>query len=338
MPANVETMMYTRLDKTSDRELPWHRSGTEIDAFATSAEALVAAGLDWRIELVPAFTRVVDTDSAASTLLEIPETFAVVRRKGHELKAFGTVGRLYTPFQNDEFLAFGDALVGAGARWDTAGALKGGSLVFAAMRLDAVDAEVRSGLSAHDPHTTWLLLSNSHDGSSAAKAAIVRVRVVCTNTHLAALSNAPHVFSIRHIGSLDRYVTEAQRALELSVSYASTYDEVAERLANVEFSLEEFTTMTEDLIPLPEKRGVEKAEAERASLLSTLKHSKSISDDLRFTRWGAFNAVTEWSEHVRDNRFRSDASKAEKKLLSVAFGGPIDQIRSKAWKRLSSLG
>lgn len=43
MPANVETMFYVR-------EKPWHGLGTEVSEAPASLDALVYAGLDWRVE------------------------------------------------------------------------------------------------------------------------------------------------------------------------------------------------------------------------------------------------------------------------------------------------
>ena len=42
MSAQVETMFYTR-------ETPWHGLGTKVEDAPGSKEALVAAGLDWKV-------------------------------------------------------------------------------------------------------------------------------------------------------------------------------------------------------------------------------------------------------------------------------------------------
>ena len=49
MPANVETMFYTR-------EKPWHGLGIRVESALNSQEALVAAGLDWKVIQKPITT------------------------------------------------------------------------------------------------------------------------------------------------------------------------------------------------------------------------------------------------------------------------------------------
>ena len=49
MPANVETMFYTRV-------VPWHGLGTRVENALSSEEALKASGLDWQVFQQPIMT------------------------------------------------------------------------------------------------------------------------------------------------------------------------------------------------------------------------------------------------------------------------------------------
>ena len=49
MPANVETLFYTRV-------APWHGLGTRVENALSSEEALIASGLDWQVIQKPIFT------------------------------------------------------------------------------------------------------------------------------------------------------------------------------------------------------------------------------------------------------------------------------------------
>jgi hypothetical protein len=70
-----------------------------------------------------------------------------------------------------------------------------------------------------DPVGPFVLLMNSHDGSTAVIAATTRVRVVCQNTLNWGLARARQKFSIRHTEQISRRVHEARRVLELSIDY-----------------------------------------------------------------------------------------------------------------------
>lgn len=111
MAANVETMFYVR-------EKPWHGLGTKVMEAPTSKDALILAGLDWKVQQKPIFTE--------SNQL-IPGYKANVRDIDN--KALGVVSDKYKVIQNDEAFAFTDALLGEGVRYETAGSLKGGKTV-----------------------------------------------------------------------------------------------------------------------------------------------------------------------------------------------------------------
>ena len=49
MPANVETMFYTRV-------APWHGLGTRVENALSSEEALKASGLNWEVFQQPIMT------------------------------------------------------------------------------------------------------------------------------------------------------------------------------------------------------------------------------------------------------------------------------------------
>ena len=49
MSANVETMFYTR-------EKLWHGLGTRVDSAPSSKDALIYAGLDWKVVQEPIYT------------------------------------------------------------------------------------------------------------------------------------------------------------------------------------------------------------------------------------------------------------------------------------------
>ena len=108
MPANVETMFYTR-------EKPWHGLGIRVESALNSQEALVAAGLDWKVIQKPIKT----SDGCL-----IPGFKANIRDRDQQI--LGVVTDRYKVVQNEDAFAFTDQLLGEGVTYETAGSLQKG--------------------------------------------------------------------------------------------------------------------------------------------------------------------------------------------------------------------
>src|SRR5690349_12438108 len=80
-------------------QTPWHGLGTRLDAPATSAEAMTAAGLDFEITM---------EDLVTASGISVPMGQAAVRADTREV--LGMVGRKWKPVQNAEAFAFLDGL------------------------------------------------------------------------------------------------------------------------------------------------------------------------------------------------------------------------------------
>jgi hypothetical protein len=88
----------------------------------------------------------------------------------------GIVGDRYRIVQNHEAFQFVDQLIGSQLQFETAGSLCGGRRVWVLARLPE---QIEVG---GDPVRPFVLLMNSHDGSTAVIAATTPVRLVCQNT------------------------------------------------------------------------------------------------------------------------------------------------------------
>ena len=176
MPANVETMF-------SVRETPWHGLGRIIMDAPASREALELAGLDWQVE---------SRNIYSGTGAMIPGHRANVRSTDDAV--LGVVSDRYRIVQNEEAFQFTDDLLGEGVTYETAGSLQGGKKVWMLARLP------RKYLIAGDQVVPYLVIFNSHDGSSGVKVAMTPIRVVCQNTLNLALNTAKRSWlSLIHI-------------------------------------------------------------------------------------------------------------------------------------------
>jgi len=144
---------------------PWHGLGTQLDEPATAAEAIEAAGLNYHVDLRP-----IETDDG----IPIPQRKAVIRSDSNQV--LGVVGNSSCPVQNHQCFGFLDAVVEDGRlRYHTAGALGKGEKV---LMLAKLPGELRIK-NSEDVTEKFLLLSNSHDGSSALRVFFSPIRFVC---------------------------------------------------------------------------------------------------------------------------------------------------------------
>jgi phage/plasmid-like protein (TIGR03299 family) len=287
----------------SVRETPWHGLGAVLDRPpATIAEAIEASGLGWRVVREPI---AVDRGDAATVddwweprCEEIPGYYATVRQDTRAV--LGIVGERYRIVQNHEAFAFVDQLLGSSLQFETAGSLNGGRRVWV---LATLPEHVEVG---GDPVRPYLLLMNSHDGSTAVVAATTPVRVVCMNTLNWGLQRARQRFSIRHTEQISRRVHEARRVLDLSIDYYAQFRTVGNRLASEQCSERQLQKVLDELYP----SGTEDSLTDR-----TRKTREQVKDRILelFVRgdtqgnapgskWAAVNAIVEYGDWHRPIR------------------------------------
>jgi phage/plasmid-like protein (TIGR03299 family) len=91
------------------------------------------------------------------------------------------------PLQNDQAFQFFDPFVSSGlVTLETAGSLREGKRVWILARI-AENSDV--GIVGDDIVRKYLLLSNSHDGTTAVRVGFTPIRVVCANTLAMAVRN-----------------------------------------------------------------------------------------------------------------------------------------------------
>ncbi len=100
-----------------------------------------------------------------------------------------------------------------------------------------------------DPVRPYVLLLNSHDGSTAVVAATTPVRVVCQNTLNWGLRDARQKCAIRHTDAVLQRVHEARRVLELSIDYYQQFKRLGDGLALERCSERQLRGVLEELYP-----------------------------------------------------------------------------------------
>ena len=301
-------------------DVPWHGLGTRLDEPATAAEAITAAGLDYRVDLKSLMTA--DGDL-------VPARKAVVR--GDTGQVLGVVGNSYQPLQNHQCFGFLDAVVADGRlRYHTAGALGQGERVW---MLAKVPGEIRVKQS-DDITEKFLLLSNSHDGSSALRVYFTPIRVVCANTlGMAERRSGGQGVSVAHKGDLTAKVAAAQDILGFANRF---YDDLAgriDRLASFYPSWRQIDDYFKEIYPDRDEGQNRRTENIRTSLMGLFEQGRGQDiPQVRHTAWAAFNAITEYVDHHRSSRGADAAQRADRRLQSAWFGSGA-RIKARAWTR-----
>ena len=320
MAHQLETWSDGSASFVSARQHAWHRLGTVLPAEFDAAQAMNHARLGgWNVRKEALQTTVLTGDGV--TTLQVPEQFATVRTDPVTGRpdVLGVVGRGYTPIQNEAHAALLDALVDeSGAHFETAGSLRGGRQVFLTMKLPTT---MRVG--GVDPVDLYLIACNSHDGTSAFRLLVSPVRVVCANTQAIAVSRARSSFSIRHTSGAAGQIEQARQALGLTFAYAEAFQAQADALIAQAMTDRQFRDLIDAVWPADPKAEKSKrsqtiAANRRAVLVDLWRHSPT-GEVIQGTRWGAYQAITEYTDHfapVSDKRNPS-AARAERAITSA---------------------
>jgi len=279
----------------------WHGLGTVIpDDVVAAGEAIKLAGLDWEVELVPLYANMPDN---SADMVQVEGRYGVQRRT--DGRVLGVVSERYTPVQNREAFDFLDTLTGTGeAKYHTAGALKGGRVVWLLAR---VPHDVMIGGMESEKVETFLLLSNSFDATRSLGVCVTPVRVVCNNTLQAALSGTARAWYLRHTGDISSRIEQAKETLGLTRRYVAEFAEVAERLLARKLTPNEFTEFVVKLLPCktadiqPGDRAARNLEEARQTIIDIYRNADNLAN-VRGTAWAAWNAAAEFSDHRRNFR------------------------------------
>jgi phage/plasmid-like protein (TIGR03299 family) len=320
-------------------ELPWHTLGNKIVQPATLEEAMVAGGLDWTVGRVP----IVPVNEPQT---QIPHRVAIVRQDrqpGDSGRVVGVVHPGFEPLQNREGAMIFDALMGQGKPiYHTGGYLKNGEVIWLLAKMPG-DIRVRGD----DVLDTYLLFTNSHDGSVAIDIRLTTVRVVCQNTLSMALhkNTAGKVFRRAHSGSYDLIKEEAKAFFEFSIKQSKEAEALFSRLAESRCTNVDFQSFLEKLMPDPSKpatanrnptvlRGFEtRMETVRETRKEVmLVHQRGIPHrqipPAEANWWGALNSVTAWSDHLQPT---------ENDRYAHVLIGSGDKLKATALNRIQAI-
>lgn len=286
MSANIDTMF-------SAREKPWHELGINIPSEVNAQEAFKLSGLDWKVDVEPLYLQ---------NGFQIESAFAIVRKDKNI--PLGITGNRYRPVQNQEMFNIVDKAVGEGLMsFNTAGSLGKGERVWALCRLPGrIGTEI-------DPIDKFVLITNSHDGTTTLSVLITPIRVVCQNTLNFALKHSKNGLfrSFRHTQSIsNRAETGAKQIVELAEAGFESFEAIRKDMTSRPFSDHQMIQTILSLFkPAPDVKKVEDVSPRTLRTWNTMFHlwNKGRGADLtRNTAWGAINAVVEYTDFYRPGK------------------------------------
>jgi len=302
----------------SFREPAWHGLGTVFTEEKTTSEMLAAASLNnWDVRLL---------DMEIPTSLTSDKEYQYVVRtnptENSQTDVLGIVGERYHVLQNEDLFSFGDNILDGGGRWETAGSIRGGRVVFGALALERETILDPSGVA--DKVKTYLLINTSHDGSIAIQASITPVRVVCANTLNLALNGVgrkknkgiKQSFKIRHTQTANGKVQIARETLGLANAYMDEFDVMAKAMIEKEVTAIDFNKIILTAYPKPESdlKGSNKKWENKINTINDI-YTGEFNGMISGNAWGAFNALTE-----RLDWYRSARSGNNESILAAASG------------------
>ena len=172
-------------------ETPWHGLGEKLEIAPNTNEALKLAGLDWTVTKAETYIRV-GGPSGTLTVGGSYKGFSIKDTYNHaetgycctyrlnadlEPVILGHVSKKYEVLQNkDAFQPFDEVLLDHGYTYETAGAVKDGQKIWI---LAKAPEQLNVG---DDKIDKYVLLFNSHNGSTGVTMKPTIIRVVCNNT------------------------------------------------------------------------------------------------------------------------------------------------------------
>lgn len=305
---------------------PWHGLGQMVDDAMTPAQALEAAGTGFIVDKAPVVA-VIDGKP-----VDVPEYRATYRTDTGQV--LGVVSADYAVIQNLTPMEMLNEIV----RTKEAGivshaALGKGERLFAVLDLKRLtDIRIPGDPSRHD---AFIVSQWWHDGTGALSFGPSMIRVDCQNMANAQLDYATRkgmLVRIVHMGDTTGAVEQARQVLGYAEKSIDAFVDLMSRLGDIavpprpEHWLDGFL---ERLIPIPPEMERTGTRTEARDAIRSLYLGSSTLVGVGATAYRAFNAVTEYADHVRPLRVK-DPQLVPAKRFATAIDGPAAVLKETA--------
>ena len=275
-------------------ETPWHGLGTEVPADLTPDQMLEAAGLDWTVSKVPAYSKVggKNVDIGWSALV-----------RDRDQKVIDVVSNDWNPVQNSEaFEFFNDFIAEGDMEMHTAGSLAEGQIVWALAKVkDSFE------LFGGDRVDSYLHFTNFHRYGCSTDVRFTPIRVVCNNTLTLSLNTkVERMVKISHRKQFNG--DDAKLMLGIAADKLAKYKEMAQFLGTKRYNAESVVDYFKRLWPANENSKRTEVTKKAKDALSILE-SQPGAEFATGSWWQPFNAATYYVDHLagrsQDTRLQS---------------------------------
>lgn len=343
--------------------LPWAYPGSKnVEDCTCAREVIEKAGLNWEVAKAPLFAKMpinledetiqnqqldyVNSNRKDNTIVgahvfgSLGDTFSTYRTDYNI--PLGVVRNKYTTVQNVEAFEFFDKAIGKDkAIYQTAGYFGSGERIF-------VSAKLPKNIRVNgDEVDTYLVFTNSHDGSGGVKILFTPIRVVCQNTLNAAIKHSTNIVSFRHTESVRTKIDSAAEILGITQVMTNELQQTYDYLATIKVTDEEVMNyIAANILSESEQYALKtkgytpknviyrSSTAIQAAEISMRKvnamgemfdyYNNGIGQkEIIGTAWGAYNAVSGYYSNV-------DSAQGEKRMDSILYGDKSKKISKAA--------
>ena len=299
---------------------PWHGLGKKLEIAPNTEQALRLAKLDWKVYKDETYINVPMKRIAKSKILSFANAMSPTPvgtgycstyridpdKKGSErVIVLGHVSKKYEVLQNEEaFQPFDEVLLDHGYTYETAGAVKDGQRIWI---LAKAPNNTKIG---PDQVDQYVLLFNSHNGSTGVTMKPTAIRVVCNNTLEFALNRQTDSgISLRHTTGVKERLDSLTNALKSCEADLEEAFIIMRRMQDEEITREVLDTYFEKVFPTLINRDKETyhpvtkrkipnfAKPHYESLVAKFHYGEGNKGK---TMWDAYNAVTEYVDHGKN--------------------------------------
>lgn len=315
MAHEVETAFYAR-------HKAWHGLGTVVSEAKNSKEAIVLAGINWKVLQQPIYLQ----DGR-----EIPDRMVNVRDSDGAI--LGVVSDHYKYENPEQAFEFTDALLEndeVEVLYDACGSLFKGKRIW-------LCAHLPQRMILGDAIDNHLVFATSYDGSLANTVVMTPNRVDCNNMLTMAINKAKRKWTYKHIGDIASKRHEAAQTIKLAGHYMDELEKEAENLQQKRVTREMLEEIIDEVFPIDEEKDSDRIKRNVSEFRNTFVDIYSGAPDLqRFTgtAWGVYNAFGDFATHIQPQR--ASPTFAETLFSSFLDGNKLLLAAQKAIEKVTA--